>query len=109
MEELEIILPTMNEQHEINELAKQVHKLHVNCWLYNIQNKTDLVKIKRVRITKGKIIDITSNQDRILGNSFILQLSNSAFNKLSNSTVAIKFNSQKKDVMVTSIKNYFSF
>ena len=30
MEKLEIIQPTMNEQHEINELAKQVHKLHVN-------------------------------------------------------------------------------
>lgn len=30
MEELEIIQPTIDEQIEINELAKQVHKLHVN-------------------------------------------------------------------------------
>lgn len=83
--------------------------LKPNAVIYNVQNGTDLIKICATKLRKEKVIDITNKQNKISGNSFILQVTDSNYKKFLNSTVAVKLNNQKKKIMITSAKNHFSF
>lgn len=90
-------------------LGTLVFLLKPNATIYNVQNGNKLVKIKSAKVRKGKTINITNKLNRISGNNFILQVNNSAVDKLLNGTVVMQLNNQNKRIIITSTKNYFNF
>ena len=68
MEELKIVQPTINEQHEINELAKQVHKLHVNWNPDLFLNVNEVISIERLNnLLETNSIYVGKIDDKIVG------------------------------------------
>jgi ribosomal protein S18 acetylase RimI-like enzyme len=68
MEEIKIIKPTIDEQHEINELAKQVHKLHVNWNPDMFFDVEQVIPIERLeKLIETESIYVAEIENKIVG------------------------------------------